>query len=115
MSIVALTHARAVPVALHEQTSASARPAAPTMPLIALTFADLSSAADKFIGPPTTLAPKGVGVLTIREDGLGLDVGTALWVSHARQVNDIPTIPHALIEAQGTVVRCYLSRPAPPV
>ena len=48
-----------------------------------------------------------------REDGLGLDVGTALWVSHARQVNDIPTIPHALIEAQGTVVRCYLSRPKP--
>ena len=77
-------------------------------------FTDLASAY-KFIGPKTPLAPKGVGFFTIREDGLGLDVGNALWVSHARQVNDIPTIPHALIEAQGTVVRCYLSRPAPPV
>ena len=44
---------------------------------------------------------------------MGLELGAALWVEHARQVNDIPTLPHALIEAQGTVVRCFLPRPKP--
>ena len=64
LTVATLTHARAVPVALHGEESARARPAAPTMPLISLAFADLASA-EKFIGPQTPLAPKGVGVFTI--------------------------------------------------
>ena len=112
ISIASLMQARAVPVALHGPKSADARPAPAMMPLISLAFADRASA-DKFIGPKTPLAPKGVGFFTIREDGLGLEMGATLWTAHAQQVNDIPTLPHALVEAQGTIVRCFLSRPKP--